>query len=67
MRQTYNEACKANWPRYTCHSCLGPCRWDRDGLCACCLRDLDGAMYETVTTKPKPLSLNTTASISRLE
>lgn len=54
-RETYQEACKDNWPAQTCRACYGPRGRDRDGLCEPCLRDLQGGFFERVTTQPKAL------------
>ena len=43
MKETYNQAVAANWPRPTCRYCHAPTAYDREyraqGLCQSCYRD----------------------------
>lgn len=45
MRETYQQAQSANWPRPTCVDCHGPTAYDREfkatGRCSACYRDTE--------------------------
>jgi hypothetical protein len=57
-RETYDEACRANWPRATCTECHVPMIWNSAGMCQACRRDDTAQRYRlqpaTLLPKEKP-------------
>src|SRR3990172_3920648 len=52
-RITYEQACRQNWPAYTCRYCYMPILWDRDMLCPSCIADMKEGFYDHLTTTKK--------------